>query len=83
MYAVTMKNVHITIGFGVITVSQLVLGAWTISLAVRQGGETEPFYCETHSHSERLSSLLQLRLHSPTAPVDTSRRVSHVLICPA
>ena len=39
MYAVTMKNIPITAGFAIITLSQLALGTTMVVLAAEMGGK--------------------------------------------
>ena len=39
IFAVSMRNNSVAFGFASITVSQLVLGIWMITLAVKKGGE--------------------------------------------
>lgn len=47
----TMKNIPIVIGFGIITSSQLVIGViWTI-IAIREGGEANPLGYRNRPHS--------------------------------
>lgn len=46
IYAVTLKNIPITIGFAVITASQLGLGICLVVFAAREGGATEPLHQE-------------------------------------
>ena len=40
IYAVTLRNVPITIAFGTITVSQLTVGLWSTILTAKGGGES-------------------------------------------
>ena len=42
IYAVTMKNVPIAIGLGLITASQFALGLWLSIIAAREGGKLVP-----------------------------------------
>ena len=39
IYAVTMKNIPITIGFGILTISQVVFGIVGVIVAAREGGK--------------------------------------------
>lgn len=44
IYAVSMKNLPIVIGFGVITASQFVVGIYMMILTAKGGGNYEPLY---------------------------------------
>lgn len=70
MYAVTMKNIPITVGFSIVTLCQLVIGVCAVVFAAKGGGKDKSSHWKNHSHPG-LPVLLQLGLCSPNAPTDT------------
>ena len=46
-----MRNIYIAIGFGIITISQLTLGIYMISLAGKEGGKSRLLHHEWTSFS--------------------------------
>ena len=44
----TIKNVPITVGFAVITVSQLAMGSYIVSLTAERGGEAKVMHRKSH-----------------------------------
>jgi hypothetical protein len=64
MYAVTMKNVLITAGFAIITLSQLSLGTVMVALAAKMGGKVRLLDRRKHSQT---SSVVQTQ---PEIPLD-------------
>ena len=65
IYAVTMKNTPITVGFGVIVGAQLAVGISLITLAAEGGGETQ-LRTRKNYDSFRASA------YSSTVPTNTS-----------
>lgn len=51
IYAVTLRNILIAIGFAVITVSQFAFGTYSLVLATREGGKDNPLDQKHYSHS--------------------------------
>ena len=82
IYAVTMKNIPIALGFASITASQLALGVTMTILSARKGGEPRhPNPSGIHSPHSPAPSPSCLR--SSNASIDTPRRVYLVRILPA
>jgi hypothetical protein len=83
MYAVTMKHIPITIGFVIITLGQLAVGAMCIVLVAKGGGWFGFSPCKNGSYSEHFPVPLQLEMCSSTSPTDTARRIPSVRVWPA
>ena len=50
IYAVTLRNTPITIGFAIITASQFALGIWATALSAREGGIVKLLHCGIDPH---------------------------------
>ena len=68
----TFKNIPITIGFAVITASQLGLGICLVVFATRLGGATELLHQENSSHLDCVAQQL------PPIPLEAFRLCVHV-----
>lgn len=78
MYAVSLKNVRITVVFAIITASQLVVGIILVTLNAREGGKTLRSSMSSSVICAQDASLL----FSSVIPSDTPRRLSWVCIYP-
>lgn len=79
IYAVTIRNLPITIGFAAITTSQVVVGIWMTVLGSERSGVIPILNQNDHPHSECLSDPWRWRLRRHTTPADTSGRIQ--LVC--
>ena len=75
-----MKHIPISVGFAIITLGQLVLGVWMVTLAGIKGGTVQLPNRKNNSHSESLPSLRRSCLLSPTPAASATRCVPLVRV---
>lgn len=80
MYAVTIKNLPITIWFTTMTVVQCALGTYMTVLTAKNGGEARRLCQKNHPNSERRRAPSLFCLNSPTTAGDTTGFISPMRI---